>query len=253
MLELPQLAFTGKRFQDVRTALNKAAKAGITAEWLQFRHAPLALTDQIRAISEEWVADKGLPEMGFTLGGLDELARRRRPLPRRRRRRPHGARRDELAPGAPRRRRDRLDAGLHAAPGRGTGGFHGVMEFLIASAALRCKAEGAELLSLSGAPLARHDRGSPTPSAEAARRRGPAAGAGVRVRVAAGVQGEVRPVYRPLYLLYDDPVALPAVAGAIARAYLPQLDARQGTRLARRLLHVTGRPTVADRPLGCTT
>ena len=28
----------------------------------------------MRAISEEWVADKGLPEMGFTLGGLDELA-----------------------------------------------------------------------------------------------------------------------------------------------------------------------------------
>jgi lysylphosphatidylglycerol synthetase-like protein (DUF2156 family) len=44
------------------------------------------------------------------------------------------------------------------------------------------------------------------------------------------------PVHRPLYLLYDDPVALPVIANAIARAYLPQLDTRHGTRLARRLL-----------------
>ena len=35
--------------------------------------APLAIRDQIQAISEEWVSDKALPEMGFTLGGLDEL------------------------------------------------------------------------------------------------------------------------------------------------------------------------------------
>ena len=68
-----RLVFTGKKWQDVRTALNKAAKVGITAEWITFCSAPLAITDQVRAISEEWVADKGMPEMGFTLGGLDEL------------------------------------------------------------------------------------------------------------------------------------------------------------------------------------
>ncbi len=68
-----RLVFTGKKWQDVRTALNKSAKVGITAEWITFCSAPLAITDQVRAISEEWVADKGMPEMGFTLGGLDEL------------------------------------------------------------------------------------------------------------------------------------------------------------------------------------
>lgn len=73
VLPLPGLVFTGKKWQDVRTALNKAAKVGITAEWITFSSAPLAITDQVRAISEEWVADKGMPEMGFTLGGLDEL------------------------------------------------------------------------------------------------------------------------------------------------------------------------------------
>ncbi|MCW2633045.1 MAG: rhomboid family intrarane serine protease, partial [Pseudonocardia sp.] len=70
VLMLGGLAFTGRKWQDVRTAMNNAEKAGIRAEWLCFRDAPFAITDQIRAISEEWIADKGLPEMGFTLGGL---------------------------------------------------------------------------------------------------------------------------------------------------------------------------------------
>ncbi len=73
VLALPGLAFTGKKWQDVRTALNRAAKAGITARWVTYPDAPLTVVEQMRAISEEWVADKGLPEMGFTLGGLDEL------------------------------------------------------------------------------------------------------------------------------------------------------------------------------------
>ena len=33
LLPLEHLQFTGKKWQDVRTALNKAAKEGITAEW----------------------------------------------------------------------------------------------------------------------------------------------------------------------------------------------------------------------------
>lgn len=39
------------------------------------------------------------------------------------------------------------------------GGFRGVIEFLIASAAQSCRDEGAKFLSLSGAPLARLDLG----------------------------------------------------------------------------------------------
>ena len=73
MLPLPDLEFTGKKWQDVRTAINRASKTGITAQWWTNPRAPLSITEQIKTISEEWVADQGLPEMGFTLGGLDEL------------------------------------------------------------------------------------------------------------------------------------------------------------------------------------
>jgi len=34
---------------------------------------PAVHQGQIEAISEEWVSDKSLPEMGFTLGGINEL------------------------------------------------------------------------------------------------------------------------------------------------------------------------------------
>ena len=73
LLPLEHLQFTGKKWQDVRTALNKAAKEGITAQWWSYPQAPPDLAGQIRQISQTWMADKGLPEMGFTLGGLDEL------------------------------------------------------------------------------------------------------------------------------------------------------------------------------------
>ena len=36
VLPLGSLAFTGKKFQDVRTSINRAGKGGITAEWISF-------------------------------------------------------------------------------------------------------------------------------------------------------------------------------------------------------------------------
>ena len=68
-LPLGDLSFTGRRWQDVRTAINRARREGVQAEWIAWAEAPIALRTQIAELSEEWVADKGLPEMGFTLGG----------------------------------------------------------------------------------------------------------------------------------------------------------------------------------------
>ena len=104
------------------------------------------------------MADKGLPEMGFTLGGLDELN--------------DPNIRCLIAVGP-----DRTVHGITSsmpvyASGRpigwtldfmrrntDPGTFRGVMEFLIATAALTFRDEGARFVSLSGAPLARLDRG----------------------------------------------------------------------------------------------
>jgi phosphatidylglycerol lysyltransferase len=44
-----------------------------------------------------------------------------------------------------------------------------------------------------------------------------------------------QPEYRPLYMAYPDPAALPAVATALTRAHLPNLDTARAVELVRRL------------------
>ncbi|MCF3124892.1 DUF2156 domain-containing protein [Streptomyces arenae] len=248
VVPLPELAFTGKKWQDVRTALNKAKKQGITAEWHTFPKAPIALTDQVRSISEEWVADKGLPEMGFTLGGLDELDDPdvRCLLAVDGDRTVHGITSwmpvygdSSSGEGA-----DGDGEGGEARPvgwtldfmRRRSDGFRGSMEFLIASAALGFKEEGAQFLSLSGAPLARSDTGEPPAALQrlldyAGRTLEPVYG----FRSLLNFKAKFQPSYRPMYMCYPDPAALPTITRAIGKAYLPHMKPAQGVRLMRKL------------------
>jgi phosphatidylglycerol lysyltransferase len=246
MIELDQLSFTGKKWQDVRTALNKAAKAGITAEWCTYADAPYAITDQIRSISAEWVADKGLPEMGFTLGGLEELAG-------------DGVRCLLAVDG------DRTVHGITSwlpvyADGevvgwtldfmrRRTHGFRGSMEFLIASAAQQLQAEGARFLSLSGAPLARLDRGErPRALQRVLDFTGQVLEPVYGFRSLFAFKAKFQPTYQPMFMAYPDSAALPRIANAVSRAYLPHLNARQGLRLASKMIIRTrGRVTTHGR------
>ena len=235
LLPLDRLQFTGKKWQDVRTALNKAAKEGITAEWWSYPQAPPDLVGQIRQICQTWMAGKGLPEMGFTVGGLDQLND------------PHI--RCLLAVGP--------DGKVHGitswmpvyASGRPVGwtldlmrrntepgAFRGVMEFLIATAALTFGQEGARFVSLSGAPLACLDRGE-RPSAPQRLLDTIA----IIIEPVYGFQSllqfkaKFQPVYQPLYLAYPDPAAFAAIATAIGRAYLPHLTLRQALRMLTKL------------------
>ncbi|GAB2844562.1 rhomboid family intramembrane serine protease [Lentzea nigeriaca] len=246
VIELDELSFTGKKWQDVRTALNKAAKAGITAEWCTYADAPFAITDQIRSISAEWVADKGLPEMGFTLGGLEELTG-------------DGVRCLLAVDG------DRTVHGITSwlpvyADGevvgwtldfmrRRTHGFRGSMEFLIASAAQQLQTEGARFLSLSGAPLARLDRGErPRALQRVLDFTGQVLEPVYGFRSLFAFKAKFQPSYRPMFMAYPDSAALPRIANAISRAYLPHLNARQGLRLATKMIIRTrGRVTTHGR------
>lgn len=248
VLPLGSLAFKGKKFQDIRTAFNAARKQGIQARWISFPTAPLALTDQIRAISEEWVADKRMPEMGFTLGGLEQLE--------------DPEVRCLLAVDA--------DGTVHAVTSwlpvyrdgrvigwtldfmrrRGTG-FRLGMDFLIASAALSLQEEGCAFLSLSGAPLARSDARHGDDGGNG----GDDAGSPVMDRLLDRLGATLEPVYGfrsllafkakfapeyvPLYMTYPDPAALPAIANAVTRAYVPDLSLGQGLVLARRIVDRT--------------
>ncbi len=236
LLPLADLSFTGRRWQDVRTAVNRARRAGITARWTAWSAEPVGVRDQVRALSAQWSAGKGLPEMGFTLGGLDEVDDPQVRL--------------LLALDAD----ERVLAVTSWLPVRAEGATvgwtldfmrrrpdapPGVMEFLIATAAVDVRADGAALLSLSGAPLARKATDGAIEVQRLqrlldglARRLEPVYGFGSLLAFKAKFQ----PLYRPLYLAYPDPVALPAIGNALARAYLPALTPRALTRLARAVL-----------------
>ena len=49
-------------------------------------------------------------------------------------------------------------------------------------------------------------------------------------------KSKFQPEYRPLYLTYPQATALPAIGTAVARAYLPDLDAAATVTLLRRVL-----------------
>jgi lysylphosphatidylglycerol synthetase-like protein (DUF2156 family) len=238
VIDLPGLTFTGKAWQDVRTALNQAAKLGITLRLGPLAEQPRGLQMQVKAISSEWVEDKGLPEMGFTLGGVDEALD------------PHV--RVGLAVDA-----DSTVHGLtswmpiHDVGGgepvgwtldvmrRLPGGFRYSMEFLISSAATAFRDEGCQVVSLSGAPLARSqgsdgtaelDRGSLDAFLDGL---GSALEPYYGFRSLHAFKAKFQPRLEPLYLVFPEATDLPRIGLALSRAYLPEAGVRDLVALAR--------------------
>jgi phosphatidylglycerol lysyltransferase len=201
---------------------------------VRFPEAPTWMTDQIRALSRAWLADKGLPEMGFTLGRLEELADRdvRCLVAVDSAQRVHG-----VTSWLPVRRDGRTVGWTLDFMRRDHNGFPGVMEFLIASMATTARDEGVEFLSLSGAPLARLDRAERTPPLQrfldmVGRTLEPVYG----FRSLLAFKAKFQPQYRPLFMSYPDAAALPSIGNAITRAYLPKVTLDQGARLVRTLV-----------------
>lgn len=271
VLPLEGLEFKGKRFQDIRTATNHAAKEGIRTEWNTWAGCSEPIRRQIRALSDQWVSEKALPEMGFTLGGVAELddpdVRILMALDE------HGTVQG-VTSWMPVFCEGRIIGWTLDFMRRLEDGFRPVMEFLIAQAALWAKEQGCELISLSGVPLA-HAENAPAGGGAAAKgqdERGDAGGASVEVTSGApgdrapdvaspgtstaaldaildlvgralepvyGFRSLLRfkkkfhPVYDPLYLTVPDVTALPAAGLAISHAYAPGMSALDVARVAQ--------------------
>lgn len=238
-LFIRELEFTGKEWQNVRTARNRAAKLGIKAVWGTYHKLPSTLRARLNEVSEEWAAGKSVPEMGFTLGGIDELMD------------------DEVlcclavdgegnvhgvTSWLPVYDGGRLVSRTLDVMRRRSDGFPGVMEFLIASAVLELR-ESVEVISLSGSPLAGvpddETPGEPE-SAENLVRILDVVGHALEpvygFRSLAAFKSRFKPEYRGLYLYYQDPLQLPAIGRALTRAYLPGLSLRHAARLVRSLV-----------------
>jgi lysylphosphatidylglycerol synthetase-like protein (DUF2156 family) len=239
IVPLPDLAFTGKAWQDVRTALNKAGKQEITLQVTRWDECRPVITDQLRAISEGWVSDKSLPEMGFTLGTLREAADPEVRL--------HIAvDADGTVEGftswMPVARDGRVVGWCLDLMRRRDDGFRPVMEFLIGASALQFKEEGYELLSLSAAPLARAgDHPSVQGGDKVVLQRlldvlGDALEPYYGFRSLLAFKKKFQPRHEPMYLVYPDETALAEIGIAIARAYMPDATGRDWVRMALDLL-----------------
>ncbi|HWM14969.1 MAG TPA: DUF2156 domain-containing protein, partial [Microbacterium sp.] len=225
IVDLPGLEFTGKAWSAVRTSINRAAREEVTFRMTRLADETWGTQQQLRAISEMWVGDKGLPEMGFTLGTLDEANDPEVRL--------------ALAVSA----KGDVDGFLSWLPVYGDdgkvrgwtldlmrrreGGFGPVMEFLIGSSAKHFSEEGAEIMSLSGAPLA-HDY-PPDAGAIAglsdwlANMLEPVYGFGSLHRF----KEKFHPRYETMYLLFRDESDLTRIGAGLTRAFLPDATLRQ--------------------------
>ncbi|MDZ4046335.1 MAG: phosphatidylglycerol lysyltransferase domain-containing protein [Rhodoglobus sp.] len=225
IVDLPGLEFAGKRWNSVRTSLNKAGREDMTFRMTHFKAEPWGVQQQLRAISEAWVGDKDLPEMRFTLGTLDEAED------------PEVRLALALAPNGD------VDGFLSWLPVYGDdgdvrgwtldlmrrreGGFGPVMEFLIGSSARQFSDEGAQIMSLSGAPLA-HDYPPDAGviaalSDRLAEALEPVYGFGSLHRF----KQKFHPRYETMYLLFRDESDLTRIGGALTRAFLPDATLRQ--------------------------
>ena len=222
----------GKSWQDVRSSINRAERLGVHAVWTSWARLSLAHSAQIESISESWVADKRLPELGFTLGGIDEL------------RDPDVA--VLLAVGdddvveavtswMPTYREAEIVGWTLDFMRRRPGSMNGVMEFLIASAALLMQQRGIEFMSLSAAPLARRESASEESDGAdrildfLARSLEPVYG----FQSLFAFKQKFKPELKPMLMAYPDPLRLPAIGAALGRAYLPSLSVPQTVRFLR--------------------
>ncbi len=228
IIPVEHLEFKGKQWQDIRTAINKAGKQDVRLEVTKWADAKPVVTDQLRAISGGWVADKSLPEMGFTLGSLAEA--------------------------------DDPDVRLHLAvdadqtvegftswmpigvDGKVVGwtidlmrrrdhGFRPVMEFMIGASALRFKEEGYQYISLSAAPLAKAPETMAEDSDQAVLQRlldflGDTLEPYYGFQSLFSFKRKFQPELRPMYLVFPDSTALAEIGIAVARAYMPDATAK---------------------------
>lgn len=220
----------GKKWQDVRSSVNRAAKWGLRAEWTSYADLPQSWRSQITDISEQWVADKKLPEMGFTLGGLPEL-------------RDHevrlmlgvtdDSRVEAVTSWLPSFRDGTVVGWTLDFMRRRPDSMNGVMEFVIASNILRAQEDDLEFVSLSAAPLVSTGE-AVTPVDRVldflSRSLEPAYG----FRSLFAFKKKFQPEYQELIMAYPDPLLLPRIGTALTRAYLPELAPRHLARLLRR-------------------
>ncbi len=222
-------AMSGKKWQDVRSSFNRAERQGVRAVWTEWDQCSLSVRTQIESIAEAWVADRGMPELGFTIGGVAQL---RDPEVRLMLAIGHGERVEAVTSWLPTWRNGEVIGLTLDFMRRRFESMNGVVEFLIASVALAAKQRDLEFVSLSAAPLV--TTGADDDANRVERVLGTLSNVLEPVygfRSLAAFKEKFRPRLEPLVLAYPDALALPPIGVALSRAYLPSMSLPQVVRI----------------------
>ena len=246
IVDLPGLSLAGNRWKPLRTPLNRANREGMTFRLTRFKEEPWGVQAQMRSLSQSWVDGKQLPEMGFTLGSIREAT--------------DPAVRIALAV-SPAGDVDGFVSWLPVYGGEGTitgwtldlmrrrpGGFVPVMEYLLTSSALQFETEGAQIMSLSGAPLAHEQPPDAGMIAALSERLSLVLEPVYGFRSLHRFKAKFHPRYVPVYLLYRDEGDLARIGAALVRAYLPDASLRQFADAGRGLIRRDERVAAAASP-----
>ncbi|ALC05390.1 hypothetical protein CDES_04735 [Corynebacterium deserti GIMN1.010] len=224
--------FKGKKFQNVRTARNRALKEGISSRWTSWAEVGPEMQQKIIALSEEWVSNKALPEMGFTLGTVTELADAdtRLLLAVDESEHLHG-----VTSWLPVYTNGEIEGYTLDVMRRDPDGFRSVIEFLMSEAVVYAHDHGIAWMSMSGAPLstAPSDAGTsdsapdvvPTPEQASSLDAildllGKAMEPFYGFQSLAASKNKFHPEHHRWYVCYRDELNLPGIGIAVAAAYV---------------------------------
>ena len=224
VVDLPALRLTGGRWRECRAALNRAARRGITLEWVAPGRLTEGLLGELQEVSDEWLARRRLPELAFLLGSADDLADPR--CLSAVARGPDGRAESFVTwtpvPGADWWMLDMMRRRADAMPG--------LMDFLIAASLLRMKCEGYGMASLGGTPLSNvgDEAGGPLRWALGVAFRH--LRLGYRFRPLHHYKRKFNPRWEPLYLAVQPGGAPAGALRAVLRACLAELRPRRLVR-----------------------
>ena len=229
IIDVPEFSLKGRARQDLRTAVNRAGREGVTALWTSYAEVAPEVRSQIDALCSGWADGRRLPEMGFTLGGLHELqdAEVRLMLAIDAEHRVH-----VVTSWLPRYREGTLVGWTLDVMRREPKAMPGAMEFTIISTVHQAAEDGLATVSLSGTPLAAHDGDTSGRLFQHMKHVfEPAYGFASLERF----KGKFGARHEALWMCYPQPMQLGRIAPALLRTYMPSLRLSSALRAVRSL------------------
>ena len=224
LVDLAGVDLRGKRWREVRAALNRAQRKDVAFHWIEPEARTLCLQEKLQEVSRFWLTQKRFPELGFALGSMEALA--------------DPAIRLGVAIGST----GDIEGFASWIPIPATGGWMlemlryrpaimaGMADFLVASSLLGFREEGVRQISLSGTPLADGSAHGRTFRSVLRSLLAPA-------RPLYDFEGlrhfkqKFNPSWRQLYIAHSGAAGLPHALWCIARACAPDLSLPSFARL----------------------